>query len=85
MGYFLIIYSVVTELVYCPCGEIRAIDEPTSQRCTEVPINKKMLSVFLVCRVVGGFETLTAMENVESDTKTDKPKVGDDDLYYLNR
>nr|XP_057926195.1 RING-type E3 ubiquitin-protein ligase PPIL2 isoform X2 [Doryrhamphus excisus] len=25
-------------------------------------------------RVVGGFETLTAMENVESDTKTDKPK-----------
>lgn len=26
-------------------------------------------------RVVGGFETLTAMENVESDPKTDKPKV----------
>uniref|UniRef100_A0AAR2IGD9 PPIase cyclophilin-type domain-containing protein n=1 Tax=Pygocentrus nattereri TaxID=42514 RepID=A0AAR2IGD9_PYGNA len=25
-------------------------------------------------RVVGGFETLTAMENVESDPKTDKPK-----------
>uniref|UniRef100_A0AAX7T1Y6 RING-type E3 ubiquitin-protein ligase PPIL2 n=1 Tax=Astatotilapia calliptera TaxID=8154 RepID=A0AAX7T1Y6_ASTCA len=25
-------------------------------------------------RVVGGFETLTAMENVESDAKTDKPK-----------
>ncbi|PWA17082.1 hypothetical protein CCH79_00013234 [Gambusia affinis] len=25
-------------------------------------------------RVVGGFETLTAMENVECDTKTDKPK-----------
>uniref|UniRef100_A0A3B5LYT3 PPIase cyclophilin-type domain-containing protein n=1 Tax=Xiphophorus couchianus TaxID=32473 RepID=A0A3B5LYT3_9TELE len=27
-----------------------------------------------VSRVVGGFEALTAMENVESDTKTDKPK-----------
>lgn len=27
-------------------------------------------------RVVGGFETLTAMENVESDPKTDRPKVG---------
>uniref|UniRef100_A0AAY4BSM6 PPIase cyclophilin-type domain-containing protein n=1 Tax=Denticeps clupeoides TaxID=299321 RepID=A0AAY4BSM6_9TELE len=26
-------------------------------------------------RVVGGFEALTAMENVESDTKTDRPKV----------
>lgn len=26
-------------------------------------------------RVVGGFETLTAMENVESDPKTDRPKV----------
>uniref|UniRef100_A0A8C1I8P1 RING-type E3 ubiquitin-protein ligase PPIL2 n=1 Tax=Cyprinus carpio TaxID=7962 RepID=A0A8C1I8P1_CYPCA len=26
-------------------------------------------------RVVGGLETLTAMENVESDPKTDKPKV----------
>uniref|UniRef100_A0A8C4INI8 RING-type E3 ubiquitin transferase n=1 Tax=Dicentrarchus labrax TaxID=13489 RepID=A0A8C4INI8_DICLA len=25
-------------------------------------------------RIVGGFETLTAMENVESDPKTDKPK-----------
>ncbi|XP_051536083.1 RING-type E3 ubiquitin-protein ligase PPIL2-like isoform X4 [Myxocyprinus asiaticus] len=25
-------------------------------------------------RVVGGFETLTAMENIESDPKTDKPK-----------
>ncbi|KAL8180312.1 UNVERIFIED_CONTAM: RING-type E3 ubiquitin-protein ligase ppil2, partial [Gekko kuhli] len=25
-------------------------------------------------RVVGGFETLTAMENVESDPKTDRPK-----------
>ncbi|XP_048467509.1 RING-type E3 ubiquitin-protein ligase PPIL2-like [Rhincodon typus] len=25
-------------------------------------------------RVVGGFETLTAMENVESDVKTDMPK-----------
>lgn len=30
---------------------------------------------FICCRVVGGFETLTAMENVESDAKTDKPKV----------
>lgn len=30
---------------------------------------------FLSFRVVGGFETLTAMENVESDPKTDKPKV----------
>uniref|UniRef100_A0A3Q4HZF8 Peptidylprolyl isomerase (cyclophilin)-like 2 n=1 Tax=Neolamprologus brichardi TaxID=32507 RepID=A0A3Q4HZF8_NEOBR len=29
---------------------------------------------FFCCRVVGGFETLTAMENVESDPKTDKPK-----------
>ena len=27
------------------------------------------------CRVVGGFDTLTAMENVESDPKTDRPKV----------
>lgn len=27
------------------------------------------------CRVVGGFEALTAMENVESNPKTDKPKV----------
>lgn len=26
------------------------------------------------CRVVGGFDTLTAMENVESDPKTDRPK-----------
>uniref|UniRef100_A0A9J7XP24 RING-type E3 ubiquitin-protein ligase PPIL2 n=1 Tax=Cyprinus carpio carpio TaxID=630221 RepID=A0A9J7XP24_CYPCA len=26
-------------------------------------------------RVVGGLETLTAMENVESDPKTDKPKI----------
>ncbi|KAB0397494.1 hypothetical protein E2I00_016170, partial [Balaenoptera physalus] len=26
-------------------------------------------------RVVGGFDTLTAMENVESDPKTDRPKV----------
>uniref|UniRef100_A0A8D0EW58 Peptidylprolyl isomerase like 2 n=1 Tax=Strix occidentalis caurina TaxID=311401 RepID=A0A8D0EW58_STROC len=26
------------------------------------------------CKVVGGFETLTAMENVESDPKTDRPK-----------
>uniref|UniRef100_A0A8D3DTM9 RING-type E3 ubiquitin-protein ligase PPIL2 n=1 Tax=Scophthalmus maximus TaxID=52904 RepID=A0A8D3DTM9_SCOMX len=26
-------------------------------------------------RVVGGFEALTAMENVESDPKTDKPKI----------
>lgn len=25
--------------------------------------------------MVGGFETLTAMENVESDPKTDRPKV----------
>ncbi|KAK2501890.1 hypothetical protein MC885_000057 [Smutsia gigantea] len=25
-------------------------------------------------RVVGGFDTLTAMENVESDPKTDRPK-----------
>lgn len=34
------------------------------------------LSVMSVlCRVVGGFEALTAMENVESHTKTDKPKV----------
>ena len=29
----------------------------------------------LCCRVVGGFDTLTAMENVESDPKTDRPKV----------
>lgn len=30
---------------------------------------------FFFYRVVGGFETLTAMENVESDPKTDRPKV----------
>lgn len=29
----------------------------------------------VLCRVVGGFETFTAMENVESHPKTDKPKV----------
>lgn len=29
----------------------------------------------LYYRVVGGFDTLTAMENVESDPKTDRPKV----------
>lgn len=29
----------------------------------------------LFCRIVGGFEALTAMENVESDPKSDKPKV----------
>lgn len=32
-------------------------------------------AVSLCCRVVGGFDTLTAMENVESDPKTDRPKV----------
>lgn len=31
-------------------------------------------AVSLCCRVVGGFDTLTAMENVESDPKTDRPK-----------
>lgn len=36
------------------------------------------------CRVVGGFETLTDMENVESDPKTDKPKVGRSANYFLN-
>lgn len=35
------------------------------------------------CRVVGGFEALTAMENVESDPKTDKPKVRINDVYGL--
>lgn len=35
----------------------------------------RMFCVFLFCRIVGGFEALTAMENVESDPKTDKPKV----------
>ena len=37
-------------------------------------ISSVCLSV-CVCRVVGGFEALTAMENVEADPKTDKPKV----------
>lgn len=35
-------------------------------------IQRRPLS--LCCRVVGGFDTLTAMENVESDPKTDRPK-----------
>lgn len=34
-----------------------------------------MFCVSLFFRIVGGFETLTAMENVESDPKSDKPKV----------
>lgn len=34
-------------------------------------------------RVVGGFEALTAMENVESDPKSDKPKVGGREVYLL--
>ena len=38
---------------------------------------------FFFCRVVGGFEALTAMENVESDPKTDKPKVRINDVYSL--
>lgn len=33
------------------------------------------LSPFFCFRVVGGFEALTAMENVDSDPKTDRPKV----------
>lgn len=36
----------------------------------------KMLHETFFCRIVGGFEALTAMENVESDPKSDKPKVG---------
>lgn len=42
------------------------------------------VSLSFFCRVVGGFETLTDMENVESDPKTDKPKVGISDIYFLN-
>ena len=34
-----------------------------------------MFCVSFVFRIVGGFEALTAMENVESDPKSDKPKV----------
>lgn len=32
--------------------------------------------------MVGGFEALTAMENVESDPKTDKPKVLGASLFF---
>lgn len=38
-------------------------------------LSKWRMHCGLLCRVVGGFETLTAMENVESHPKTDKPKV----------
>lgn len=40
-----------------------------------VVVNSRTILCCLSCRVVGGFEALTAMENVESDAKTDKPKV----------
>lgn len=38
-------------------------------------VNKESVVFYFFYRIVGGFETLTAMENVESDPKTDKPKV----------
>lgn len=37
--------------------------------------NRISVPLLLSFRVVGGLEALTAMENVESDPKTDKPKV----------
>jgi len=37
--------------------------------------NRISVLLLLSFRVVGGLEALTAMENVESDPKTDKPKV----------
>lgn len=40
-----------------------------------VVVHNRMMLCCRWCRVVGGFEALTAMENVESDPKTDKPKV----------
>uniref|UniRef100_A0A8D2LSV8 Peptidylprolyl isomerase like 2 n=1 Tax=Varanus komodoensis TaxID=61221 RepID=A0A8D2LSV8_VARKO len=38
------------------------------------PLYFSSCAYFCFNRVVGGFETLTAMENVESDPKTDRPK-----------
>uniref|UniRef100_F7A1Z2 RING-type E3 ubiquitin-protein ligase PPIL2 n=1 Tax=Macaca mulatta TaxID=9544 RepID=F7A1Z2_MACMU len=44
----------------------------TSSRFAPVPTLDKKHTIF--GRVVGGFDVLTAMENVESDPKTDRPK-----------
>lgn len=59
---------------FCSCLDIQFVNEKLIKGIIKV--------VFFCCffsRVVGGFEALTAMENVESDPKTDKPKV----LYSL--
>ena len=70
--------------VVCVCGQVPSVCAGSRPTCSQsvpqsagVPaLGTYILSApLLCCRVVGGFDTLTAMENVESDPKTDRPKV----------
>lgn len=61
------IHVALLRPILCPsCHAFGGVSFPGAH--SEVPL-------FLGYRVVGGFDTLTAMENVESDPKTDRPKV----------
>ena len=70
--------------VVCVCGQVPSVCAGSRPTCSQsvpqsagVPaLGTYILSApLLCCRVVGGFDTLTAMETVESDPKTDRPKV----------
>ncbi len=80
------IFLLKMKVIWDPCGETRSL--LLLLRAMEgrlVIIENGESFVFYLChRIVGGFETLTAMENVESDPKTDKPKVKICDIKSLH-
>lgn len=77
--------NVRTSGVFC-CKRRPFACDRYSHLCVESSRSQDELDLSLMsllCRVVGGFEALTAMENVESHTKTDKPKVRERERFQF--